>query len=416
VCRRDYLVRWLEWLAGVCFWWNPLVWLARRNLRALEEICCDALVISTLRPEPHTYASSILTTIESLARPILRPPAMASEINSGGLLERRFNMMIFNRAILLKSRWQQSWALLFGMIVLPVGIAYAQDYNAVGKRLKAAVASEEITEEQARIMMGALKRTEADHDSQKQNASEDYAVAKKLRAIAASEKTDDDAQAKLQAFRRKTAGKDDFVPAHELDLDRIKKKIRSGLERNDFTRDEAEPNPRKVKTQIDTAEGKKKDKSSDLDLDLVKKKLKAAMERGDLSRVEAETQIRNLKLLNEEKEEKEKGGPSSDKAPTARKKLKDLDNLKPNDLDNLKPKELDNIKKLKAEIDRGDHSREAAGPKIRELKPPMKTGEGKKPGKNPEIDWDAVKKKIESAVERDEITRREADAIYSKLK
>ena len=31
-------------------------------------------------------------------------------------------------------------------------------------------------------------------------------------------------------------------------------------------------------------------------------------------------------------------------------------------------------------------------------------------------DWDTIKKKIESAVERDEITRREADAIFSKLK
>ena len=52
VRRRDYLVRWLEWLARVCFWWNPVVWWAQRNLRAMEEICCDALVISCLKPRP----------------------------------------------------------------------------------------------------------------------------------------------------------------------------------------------------------------------------------------------------------------------------------------------------------------------------------------------------------------------------
>jgi len=34
VRRRDHLVRWLEWLACVCFWWNPVVWWAQRNLRA----------------------------------------------------------------------------------------------------------------------------------------------------------------------------------------------------------------------------------------------------------------------------------------------------------------------------------------------------------------------------------------------
>ena len=92
--RRDYMVRWLEWLACVLFWWNPVVWWAQRNLRAMEEICCDALVVSNLKPKPHSYANSILTAVESLARPALRPPAMASEINSGGFLERRFKMIV----------------------------------------------------------------------------------------------------------------------------------------------------------------------------------------------------------------------------------------------------------------------------------------------------------------------------------
>ncbi len=36
--RRDYLVRWLEWLACVCFWWNPVAWWARRNLRIAQRL------------------------------------------------------------------------------------------------------------------------------------------------------------------------------------------------------------------------------------------------------------------------------------------------------------------------------------------------------------------------------------------
>jgi bla regulator protein BlaR1 len=53
VRRRDYMVRWIEWLACVCFWWNPVTWWARFNLRANEELCCDALVLSSLKPK-HT--------------------------------------------------------------------------------------------------------------------------------------------------------------------------------------------------------------------------------------------------------------------------------------------------------------------------------------------------------------------------
>ena len=88
VRRRDYMVRWLEWLACVCFWWNPVVWWAQRNLRAMEEICCDEMVMSCLNPKPKFYADSLLSAVEFLARPAIRPPAMASEINSGGFLER----------------------------------------------------------------------------------------------------------------------------------------------------------------------------------------------------------------------------------------------------------------------------------------------------------------------------------------
>ncbi len=156
--RRDYMVRWLEWLACVCFWWNPVVWWAQRNLRAMEEICCDALVVSSLKPKPHSYANSILTAVESLARPALRPPAMASEINSGGFLERRFKMIVSEKTNRSNSRWLKVCVLLFAMVVLPFGIASAQDYKAVERRLGEAVSKGELSLEQASVMLDALKK------------------------------------------------------------------------------------------------------------------------------------------------------------------------------------------------------------------------------------------------------------------
>ena len=158
VRRRDYLVRWVEWLACVCFWWNPVVWWAQRNLRAAEEICCDELVISKLHPKPKSYANSLLSAVEFLARPALRPPAMASEINSGGFLERRFKMIVSNKSKQSNCRWLQICVLLFAVVVLPFGIASAQDYKAVEKRLAKAVKRGELTLKQASVMMDALRK------------------------------------------------------------------------------------------------------------------------------------------------------------------------------------------------------------------------------------------------------------------
>ncbi len=157
VRRRDHLVRWLEWLACVAFWWNPVAWWARRNLRANEEICCDALVLERLNPEPRAYADSLLNAVESLALPVLRPPAMASEINSGGFLERRLRMIVSKNPIPRTPRWMSA-LLLCVAGVLPLGVAYAQepDMEAVGDRLVQAVQAGELSEGQAHAMIGAL--------------------------------------------------------------------------------------------------------------------------------------------------------------------------------------------------------------------------------------------------------------------
>jgi beta-lactamase regulating signal transducer with metallopeptidase domain len=121
VRRKDYIVRWIEWLVCVCFWWNPVVYWAKYYLRANEELCCDALVVSSLQLKPHSYADSLLKAFEYLASPIIRPPAMASEIYSGGFLKRRFSMIVssnFTRSI---PRWMLACVLLSAAVVLTLG-------------------------------------------------------------------------------------------------------------------------------------------------------------------------------------------------------------------------------------------------------------------------------------------------------
>lgn len=164
VHRRDYLVRWLEWLACVCFWWNPVVWWAQRNLRATEEICCDGLVLSGLNPGSRLYAESILTAVESLITPAIRPPAVASEINSGGFLERRIEMILSGNSRQECSRLLQYGVVAVAMLLIPFGLIHAQEFEAVGKRLAKSVKKGEITIEQAAAMMSVLKKEASDEN------------------------------------------------------------------------------------------------------------------------------------------------------------------------------------------------------------------------------------------------------------
>lgn len=166
VRRRDHLVRWLEWLACVCFWWNPVAWWARRNLRINEEICCDALVLSSLQPQRRSYANSLMTVVEFLAAPVIRPPAMASEINSGGSLERRFRMIVSNNPIPKTPRWLVAGVLLSALVLLPLGVAYAQERagdkgecdDGMQQRIAGALSEAGIEREIIGDVMGAMKR------------------------------------------------------------------------------------------------------------------------------------------------------------------------------------------------------------------------------------------------------------------
>ena len=92
--RRDHLVRWLEWLACVAFWWNPVVWWARRNLRLDEEDACDAFVLEHIDGQPRSYARTLLAAVEVMAQPGARAPSLATGIDAAESLERRLKNMI----------------------------------------------------------------------------------------------------------------------------------------------------------------------------------------------------------------------------------------------------------------------------------------------------------------------------------
>jgi hypothetical protein len=125
VKRRDHLVRWLEWLACVAFWWNPVVWLARARLRHDEEASCDALVIDRLGGRPQAYARALLAVVEFLAQPAARPPAVATGIDAGGRLERRFARIVAGEHARAVSRRTVAGLLGIALVLMTLGIGSA---------------------------------------------------------------------------------------------------------------------------------------------------------------------------------------------------------------------------------------------------------------------------------------------------
>ena len=97
--RFDHYVRWLEWFSAAVLWWNPVMWVARQQLRATEEIACDETVIRLAGIAKFDYANSLLKMAEILAKSTNRPPTVASEFNSGGILEKRLKMIISNEQL-----------------------------------------------------------------------------------------------------------------------------------------------------------------------------------------------------------------------------------------------------------------------------------------------------------------------------
>ena len=93
VRRKDHWVRLLELLVVTFFWWHPVAWWGSRQLRELEEQCCDAMVLGTLRRCGGAYASALLDTLDFFAESPVAPCHGATAVTPMISLERRIRML-----------------------------------------------------------------------------------------------------------------------------------------------------------------------------------------------------------------------------------------------------------------------------------------------------------------------------------
>lgn len=118
--RGDHWMRALELAAYTLFWWNPVVWWARREIEAAEEECCDAWVVEHQRGTRISYAEALLTTIDFLCeRPPPLPP-VACGLGEVQLLRVRLTQIMRGQVAAGMSRWLQVAVIAAGLAISPL--------------------------------------------------------------------------------------------------------------------------------------------------------------------------------------------------------------------------------------------------------------------------------------------------------
>ncbi|HVX58976.1 MAG TPA: M56 family metallopeptidase [Pirellulales bacterium] len=123
--RGDGWVRLLELAVQTLYWWHPLVWLARREIEAVEEECCDAWALQHQSGGRRLYAEALLATVDFLYEPAPAPlPPAACGLGEAPLLRRRLTQIMCGELGDRSSRACKAFALSAAAAVLPFSPAF----------------------------------------------------------------------------------------------------------------------------------------------------------------------------------------------------------------------------------------------------------------------------------------------------
>jgi beta-lactamase regulating signal transducer with metallopeptidase domain len=124
VRRGDPWVRLVEWLVLGLYWWHPVAWWARRELREAEEQCCDAWVVWACEGAGRTYALALVQTVAFFSQARSPLPVAASGIGPVPRLRRRLTMIM--RAKTPKSLSWAGWLGVFSLALVLLPLAPVQ--------------------------------------------------------------------------------------------------------------------------------------------------------------------------------------------------------------------------------------------------------------------------------------------------
>jgi len=118
--RRDNWVRGIELIVSTLYWWNPLVWVIRRQLHQAEDLCCDAWVRWSYPDCTKSYAELVLKTAESLSASQVSTRLLPASPLFGSLsLKARLEMILESRFAPQASTRSLFATSLLGLLVLP---------------------------------------------------------------------------------------------------------------------------------------------------------------------------------------------------------------------------------------------------------------------------------------------------------
>jgi beta-lactamase regulating signal transducer with metallopeptidase domain len=123
VKRGDCWIGWIELIAGCVWWWNPIFWHVRSQLRASAELACDAWVGHVTPHTRRAYAEALLAVSAhptSLPAPM---PAIGMRSTSRRLMKRRIALIMRAHVPVRLSRTAFCAAAIVAVVVLP---AWAQ--------------------------------------------------------------------------------------------------------------------------------------------------------------------------------------------------------------------------------------------------------------------------------------------------
>jgi beta-lactamase regulating signal transducer with metallopeptidase domain len=95
--RRDHWVGWLQLAAECVWWWNPLFWFVRRQVRLQAELACDAWVVATLPEDRRAYAEALIEVTQLVSQTVAPAPALGISGGARQAFERRLTMIMRER-------------------------------------------------------------------------------------------------------------------------------------------------------------------------------------------------------------------------------------------------------------------------------------------------------------------------------